>query len=689
MNSILSYESSVALFILVVAVVSVMTYYRRARSSIPVGSQELDAERERRRKVEADLDLARTYFQNIVGISEDAIVSVNSEQRITLFNQGAEKTFGYRSNEVIGEPIDLLIPPRFHDPHRHHIRAFAASQDILRPMSKRGTVFGRRKDGSEFPAEASISRFQVRGEQLFTVRLRDVTEQRKGEEGLQRLAAIVESSDDAIIGKTLDGHIVSWNTGAERLYGYTAAEAVGQSVSFLMSPDRQNELDQILEQVRRGDAVTHLETVRVRKDGARLDVSLSVSPIKDATGRIVGAAAIDRDITVRKRLEAQIRQAQKMEAIGTLAGGIAHDFNNILGAIIGHTELAADRLPTQSPARQQLQEVLAAGKRASNLVRQILAFSRRTPDREPQPVDLQDLIREVMQLLRASLPATIAFRQQIEPGRTMVSADATRLHQVMVNLCTNAEHAMRGRRGLLEVQLKTVEVDAEFAVAHPPLQPGTYAKISIRDTGHGMTQDVQERIFDPFFTTKRAGEGTGMGLAVVHGIITAHGGAITVASAPGRGTRFDVYLPRCASGAMHEGLLEAPVRGQQEHILFVDDEPSLVRIWTATLQQVGYRVTGCADGREALEIFQAKPDAFDLVVTDHTMPQMTGEVLARELRRLRPDLPIILCTGFSHTMTEDAAKSLGIQAFLMKPVGRSDLCLTVQRLLSERAARSL
>jgi CheY-like chemotaxis protein len=241
---------------------------------------------------------------------------------------------------------------------------------------------------------------------------------------------------------------------------------------------------------------------------------------------------------------------------------------------------------------------------------------------------------------------------------------------------------------LLEVQLRTVEVDAEFAAAHPPLQPGTHAKLTVRDTGHGITPETRERIFDPFFTTKPAGEGTGMGLAVVHGIITTHGGTITVASAPGRGARFDVYLPRCTAAATYEGPGEKPIRGQREHILFADDEPDLVRIWTATLEAQGYRVTGCRDGREALEAFRADPDAFDLVVTDQTMPQMSGEVLAQELRRLRPDLLIILCTGFSHTITEETARALGIQAFLMKPVGRVDLCRTIQRLLAERAARS-
>ncbi len=479
-------------FALLVVVAGLMCgtaiYVRHRLASQYACARELDQERERRREVEEELGRTRIYFQNIIGISEDAIISADAEQRITLFNQGAEKTFGYRSDEVIGQSVDLLIPPRFHASHRRHVDAFAGSPDILRPMSTRGTLFGRRKDGTEFPIEASISKFHVRGEPVLTVRLRDVTNQRKAEEGLQRLAAIVESSHDAIIGKTLDGIILSWNTGAERLYGYAAAEVTGRSVSMLMPPDRSEELGQILDRVRRGDRVANFETVRVRKDGTRLDISLSVSPIKDAAGQIVGVSAIARDITERNRLDAQFRQAQKMEAIGTLAGGIAHDFNNILGAIIGHTEMAADTMARGSDGWQELQEVVAAGKRASDLVRQILTFSRRAPDQEHQPVELQTLIREVMRLLRASLPATIEFRQQIEAGRTTVLADATQLHQVLVNLCTNAEHAMRGRSGLLDVQLRTVEVDVEFAAAHPPLQPGTAREV--HRPGHRARHDA-------------------------------------------------------------------------------------------------------------------------------------------------------------------------------------------------------
>ncbi len=388
-------------------------------------------------------------------------------------------------------------------------------------------------------------------------------------------------------------------------------------------------------------------------------------------------------ITERKRLEAQLRQAQKMEAIGTLAGGIAHDFNNILTAILGYTELALNDIRQDRAAWRYLQEVRKAGQRAKTLVQQILTFSRRT-EQARTPVQLPRLVEEALTLLRASLPSTIAIRHHISQDAGTVLADPTQLQQVLLNLCANAEYAMRETGGLLEIRLQPVEVDEQVTAQHPELPAGPYVRITVTDTGHGMTPDVVERIFEPFFTTKRPGEGTGMGLALVHGIVASHGGVVTVASVVGQGTTFTVYLPRTADSARDEAAPEGDLPTGAERVLFVDDEESLVGLGQEILMLLGYDVVVCTSSVEALDVFRMAPQRFDLVITDQTMPHMTGEELALELRRLRSDIPIILCTGFSHIIHAERAQELGIDAFLMKPLAMQELARVIQQVLAPR-----
>jgi len=380
-----------------------------------------------------------------------------------------------------------------------------------------------------------------------------------------------------------------------------------------------------------------------------------------------------------------MRQVQKREALGILASGIAHEFSTSLSAIIGHCQAASDGLLRPSVATQHLQEVLAAGKRAKELVQQVHAFSR-CGQEQREPVPLDSIVREAMKLLRAWLPTTIEIRQHIDPGPSLVFANATQMHQMLMNLCANAEHAMRSQGGVLEIRVEPFEVGAEYAAHHAPLSPGPHVRLTVRDTGQGMEPHITERIFDPFFTTKKAGEGTGMGLAVVHGIVASHGGAITVESAPGQGTQCEVLLPRC------DGLpIILPVDAGascvgRERLLIVDDAPSLAHLWGELLERFGYRFVACLSGAEALTAFQSAPESFDLVITDLVMPQMTGDALARELLRIRPDLPIILCTGFSNVMTEEKAKAMGIRAYLKKPLGARDLALAIRSVLGQPTA---
>jgi PAS domain S-box-containing protein len=478
------------------------------------------------------------------------------------------------------------------------------------------------------------------------------------------------------------GRILYINEVGAHWLAWSASELIGKFLSDIVAPHC---LTQGIESgPQHQQSASRSKIVYVSRTGQLLEAEVHTCPM-EFEGQMA-VLVVARDMTERTRLEAQLRQVQKMQAIGTLAGGIAHDFNNILAAIMGYSELALYDVPHGSRIQRHLEEVLTAGKRARDLVQQILAFSRQRPP-ERQPVRLHLLISDVLRMLRASLPSTIAIHPRLTSTAGTVLADPTQLQQVLMNLGTNAEHAMRESGGVLAVHLDAVEVTADFAAAHAPLTPGPHACIIIRVTGHGMTPAVMERIFEPFFTTKAVGEGTGMGLAVVDGIIASHGGAITVASTPGQGTTFAIYLPRLDADTPSLEIPEAlPIRQGHGRILFVDDEPTLANMTAEMLSCLGYTATVYTSSVEALKTFQAAPWQFDVVITDQTMPEMTGERLARELRRIRPDIPIILCTGFSHTMTPSKVQALSVDAFLLKPLGLRELGLALQQVLEPRQA---
>jgi nitrogen-specific signal transduction histidine kinase/ActR/RegA family two-component response regulator len=397
------------------------------------------------------------------------------------------------------------------------------------------------------------------------------------------------------------------------------------------------------------------------------------------------------DISDRKRLERQLIQAQKMEAIGTLAGGIAHDFNNILFPIIGYTEMLLADNPGDGTLRKSLERILYGANSARELVGQILTFSRRRDD-ELKPHKLQFSLKEVVKLVRSLLPATIEISQDISREVRPVLADPTQIHQIVMNLITNAFHAMEIGGGKLSISLKEEDVTEENRPL-PSMKPGPYACLGVADTGIGMDPATLNRIFDPYFTTKTEGKGTGLGLAVVHGIVKAHGGHILTRSEPGKGSVFEIYLPvipspgQGAGAEPGEGTRQAVEPGR-ERILLVDDSQQIVTMVHFFLEKQGYRVTPCINSRTALETFAADPDGFDLIITDLTMPEMTGRDLARRVFEIRPGMPVILCTGFSSLMTEEAASAMGIKGFLLKPVNTADLAGTIRRVLGGNAPRS-
>jgi signal transduction histidine kinase/DNA-binding response OmpR family regulator len=383
----------------------------------------------------------------------------------------------------------------------------------------------------------------------------------------------------------------------------------------------------------------------------------------------------------RRRLEARLRQAQKIQAIGTLAGGIAHDFNNILAAIMGYAELVRLRIPEDGRAKDHLKQVLLATYRARDLVKQILTFSRQT-EQERRPVYVHLIAKEALKLLRASLPSTIEIRHNIVSDLSAVMADPGEVHQILMNLCTNAHEAMREKGGILNVDLANVDLGVCEVARYPGLKPGLYLKLSVTDTGCGMNRRTVERIFDPYFTTKEKGQGTGLGLAVVHGIVANLGGIIDVESEPGEGTAFHVWLPRVETG--QKGNMESsepPPKGDGR-ILLVDDEKILVDSGQEMLTHLGYEVVTKTSSVEALELFREQAGQFDLVITDMTMPDMTGDKLARKLMGIRRDIPIILCTGFSERITKEEAEKVGIREFLMKPIASRELAEVIRRVLS-------
>ncbi len=382
----------------------------------------------------------------------------------------------------------------------------------------------------------------------------------------------------------------------------------------------------------------------------------------------------------KRELEHQLRQAQKMEAIGTLAGGIAHDFNNILSPIIGYSEMIMDDLPKQSPIKNKIEQILIAATRAKDLVKHILTFSRQT-EQELTPLELQPIIKESLKLLRASLPSTIEIRQKIDMNCGPVLADPTQIHQVIMNLCTNAFHAMRDKGGTLGVEITEVEISISDCISLK-LNPGLYVRISVSDTGHGIPASIMDRIFEPYFTTKAPGEGTGLGLSVVHGIVKSYNGDIKIYSEPGKGTSVNVYMPCIeADASIREKSVGEVISSGKERILLVDDEEYIIKMMKEMIERLGYRINAYTSSRIAYDEFRMNPYEYDLVITDQTMPDMVGTELAKELMLIRPNIPVIICTGFSEILSEEKAKAIGIREYISKPVVKSEISKAIRNVL--------
>lgn len=496
-------------------------------------------------------------------------------------------------------------------------------------------------------------------------------------ESENKFRLIIETLPVAILITNKDGdEIVYANEAAGSLFGLSVKELkTRKTTEFYNSSDRAA----IVDIVNRNGYLKNKKLKGVNAQGNSWWGELSVKPIE--FGGTAGLLFIYHDVTNRRMLEMQLRQAQKMEAIGTLAGGIAHDFNNILLAIFGYTELALARLEKKSPLRRHLQNILIASERAKNLVGQILAFSRQG-EQEFQPIQIKTTVREALKFLRASLPSTIHISNNIQ-SNSIVLGDPTQIHQVLINLCTNAGHAMQKCGGKLSIELSEVMLDAEFTAIHQDVIPGCYIKLAVSDTGEGISSKILPRIFEPFFTTKDKSKGSGWGLSVVHGIVKKHGGTITVESKLGKGSTFSVYLPVTEKQLPIPPLISPTDHIGTEHILFVDDDKIIANIGEEMLTAKGYQVTPAMGSQEALAIFQSNPEQFDLVITDMTMPHMTGDHLASEMMSLRPDIPVIICSGGDAIIHEKELLAAGIKAIIMKPFSIDSICGSIRKALDQ------
>ncbi len=511
---------------------------------------------------------------------------------------------------------------------------------------------------------------------------RDVTGRIAKEQERTLLARAIDQSTDTIVITDASGIIRYANPAFEEHSGYSRAEALGKNPRVLQSGQHNQAFYSELWHTILSGRIWQGKFINKKKNGELYHEKSTISPVRDNNGKLINFIAVKQDVTHEQELEQQLQQAQKLESIGTLAGGIAHDFNNILGAILGYAQMAERQLPESSPVREDVAEIVVAGHRAVELVKQILAFSRQENE-EFKPIKMQNIVQETLKLLKASLPATIHLEQMIETSCKPVLGDPTQLHQVLLNLCTNAKHALGDAKGSICVSLKQ-RGNAPFRGSDTTgevLETG-YLDIKVTDSGCGMDRQTIERIFDPFFTTKAKGQGTGLGLAVSYGIIKKHGGKIRVESSPGEGSTFFISLPIVESVIdLALGVEQEELHRGSEHIVLVDDEKNLVDIVERMLTSLGYTVTSFSDSQRALAWMQEHLADFDLLVTDMTMPEITGADLTEKLLAQRPELPIVLCTGFSETLDKDQAIELGIREYLLKPVTKQQLAGKLHKVL--------
>ena len=641
------------------------------------------------RQATESLERSEEKYRSIFEQSNDGIFLVDAQGMISEWNRRMSEITGLGKHAAIGRfawDVEYALrhpaekTPDSYERVKGRILEWIASgihtwEDRLLEL----TIY--LADGTARCIQNTIFPIKTRTGVLWGAITRDITEQRKNEQERARLAAAIEQADEAVVITDPAGIIQYINPAFTKMTGYERGEAIGRYINLLKSgrQDRQY-YESLWRMVSRGDTWRGT-LVNRKKDGALYDEAAVISPIRNAAGAVTNFVSVKRDITRELRTEAHLRQSQKIEAVGTLAGGIAHDFNNILGVILGYTELTVEQLRDRPELYGNLQQVLIAADRAKDLIRQILSISRQA-EAAARAMPVTPVIKEIVKFMRASLPTTIEIRQKFQAPHDTVVADPIELHQVLMNLCTNAGYAMKDHGGMLEVSLQNMRIGPDEG-ERGHLRPGDYVLITVSDTGQGIAPEDMDRIFEPYFTTKEPGQGTGLGLAVAQGIVLARGGDIRAYSEPGKGSVFYVYLPLSRREKSSDTGVSADLPTGSERILFIDDEHELVKIASEILSHLGYAVSSHTDSRNALDTFKAAPQAFDLVITDKTMPGLTGFELAREIKQQRPDIPVILCTGFIEK-NEPQEKLADIDEILPKPINRQNLAISVRRLLDRK-----
>jgi PAS domain S-box-containing protein len=649
-----------------------------------------NAELERSQALWREAEKAALRLQAIVASAADAIIGKDIRGVVQSWNPGAERLYGYTADEMTGREMTVLLPPDRQNEERFILERIARGERVDHFDTVR-----QRKDGRLVNVSIAISPIISKDGTILGAShvARDITAGSELELARARLAAIVESSDDAIISKDLNGVVQTWNKGAERLYGYIAVEMIGRPMSLLLPPDRPDEEAGILNRLSMGDRVDHFETVRKRKDGSQVDVSVTISPVYDKDGRVMGASHVARDITERRNIETQRLHAQKLESLGVLAGGVAHDFNNLLTGILGNASLVAEGLHPSNPNRRILNECIQAAERAAQLTRQLLAYAGKGRF-VTELINLSSLVREISALIQTSISRKVQIRLELSDDLPLIEADAGQIQQVVMNLIINGAEAIGDEVGLVvcataaqlvdDAYLKTLGVEAQHVA------PGRYVTLEVHDSGCGMDEATLSRIFEPFFSTKFTGRG--LGLAAVSGIVHGHNGALKVYSSPGKGTTFKVLFPAAQrltteASQILDGYFGG--EGNNQTVLIVDDEESVRSVARNTLQRRGYRTIEARDGREALEVYREFGREVTLVLLDLTMPYMNGEEVLRELKVITPSVKVLLSSGFNQVEAVRRFTGKGLAGFLQKPYTATQLAEMIRNIISDNGGEPI